>query len=218
MTLTDLDRWEAAYRRFETPREEVRKFTRRLRRFGAHRWPRDAAMLELFCGRGNGMVALEQLGFTRISGVDLSPRLVREYRGRARCVVGDCRRLPVRDGSHDVAIVQGGLHHLLHLPDDLAGVVAEVRRVLRPGGMFVVVEPWQTPFLTLAHGVSSIGWVRRVSRKLDALAEMTDLEGEVYWRWLQQPDTITGQLRRHFEPLMDERRWGKLLFLGRKAD
>src|ERR1700682_5822683 len=79
------DPWEAAYLRFETPEEEIRKFTERLRRLGASEWARDANVVELFCGRGNGLHALARLGFRNIEGVDLSPRLLAEYTGEARC-------------------------------------------------------------------------------------------------------------------------------------
>ena len=34
--------WEEAYRRFETPEEEISKFTKRLNSLGQHAWPRDA--------------------------------------------------------------------------------------------------------------------------------------------------------------------------------
>ena len=40
------------------------------------------------------------------------------------------------DASRDVACVQGGLHHLSALPEDLESTVAEVSRVLRVGGRF----------------------------------------------------------------------------------
>src|SRR5690349_18473728 len=49
--------WETAYVNFETPQEETRKFTRRLKKLGALDWSRDAAVLELFCGRGSGLRA-----------------------------------------------------------------------------------------------------------------------------------------------------------------
>jgi hypothetical protein len=71
-----LSAWEAAYLSFETPEEEIRKFIRRLRRLGAERLPRQAEVLELFCGRGNGLRALERLGFNRLEGVDLSISLL----------------------------------------------------------------------------------------------------------------------------------------------
>src|SRR3982074_2773992 len=59
------DPWEAAYLRFESPEEEIRKFIKRLTRLGAPQWPRDAEIVELFCGRGNGLIALQRLRRTR---------------------------------------------------------------------------------------------------------------------------------------------------------
>lgn len=207
--------WEASYLRFEAPHEEIRKFIGRLRKIGASQWPRDARILELFCGRGNGLVALERLGFTRILGVDLSPTLVGMCRGRARCFVGDCRFLPVRAGSQDVAIVQGGLHHLPALPEDLTHVVAEVHRVLKPGGLFVVVEPWRTPFLEVVHRVGCSALARRLWGRMDALATMIEHEGETYQRWLRHPDLISTLLCERFEPCVKQQRWGKFIFVGR---
>src|SRR6266851_10006764 len=142
-----IDSWEAAYLLFETPEEEIRKFTERLRRLGVSEWPRETNVVELFCGRGNGLHALARLGFRNIEGVDISPRLLAQYTGEARCYAGDCRELPFADKSKYAAIVQGGLHHLPVLPDDLERVFAELQRVLRPEGHVVFVEPWLTPFL-----------------------------------------------------------------------
>jgi len=134
------DPWEAAYLRFETREQETQKFIGRLNRLGAPQWPRDSEIVELFCGRGNGLIALGRLGFTRIEGVDLSPRLVAHYRGPAKCIVGDCRQLPFEDCSKDVLIVQGGLHHLPTLPGDLEQTFSEIHRVLRPGGVFLAFD------------------------------------------------------------------------------
>src|SRR5260370_16005372 len=125
------DPWEAAYLRFETPEQEIQKFIARLNRLGASQWLRDAEIVELFCGRGNGLVTLERLGFTRIEGVDLSPRLLAQFNGSAKCTLADCRQLPFADRSKDVLIVQGGLHHLPTLPDDLDQTFSEMHRVLR---------------------------------------------------------------------------------------
>ena len=209
--------WEAAYLRFETPEEERRKFLRRLRKLGSSAWPRDAQIVELFCGRGNGLHALEQLGFSRLEGADLSAALLANYAGSAKCVVADCRQLPYPDESRDIAIVQGGLHHLPELPADLVRVVQEVRRVLRPGGRLVVVEPWRTPFLRLVHWVGSFRIARRLWPKLDALETMTEWESETYEQWLAQPELVLGTLERGFVVERKLIRWGKLMWVGRRA-
>lgn len=208
--------WEAAYTRFETPEEEVRKFTRRLRRLGAPSWPREARILDLFCGRGNGLKALEAMGFANLAGVDLSDRLLCRYRGPASLYVGDCRDLRLPDRSVDIVIVQGGLHHLPRLPDDLSAVLEAVGRVLVDGGRLVAVEPWLTPFLRIVHAACEQPVLRRVWGKLDALAVMNEREMTTYDQWLRQPRVIRSQLEDRFatEKLMVG--WGKLMYVGRK--
>src|SRR5713226_1579313 len=208
------DPWEAAYLRFESPEEEIRKFLKRLTRLGAPQWPRDAEIVELFCGRGNGLIALERLGFTRLEGADLSPRLVAQYRGPAKCIVSDCRQLPFADRSKDVLIVQGGLHHLPALPEDLRQTFAEMQRVLRKEGRAVFVEPWLTPFLKFVHTVSENPLARRVSNKMDALATMIQFERRTYEQWLGQPELIKNIARAHFLPLHESFTWGKWNFVG----
>lgn len=173
--------WEEAYLRFETPEQEIRKFIARLESIGQRDWRRDAQIVEIFCGRGNGLKALELLGFSNLEGADLSSRLVGEYKGIGKTHVADCRQLPFPDNSRDVVIVQGGLHHLLKLPEDLDQTLAEVRRVLRlETGTFVAVEPWLTPFLQIVHFISEKKLMRRFSGKINAFATMVENEIETY--------------------------------------
>ena len=68
--------WEAAYKRFESPEEEIQKFIKRLKFMRLEDRPRDIRIVELFCGRGGGLVALQRLGFTKMEGVDLSETLL----------------------------------------------------------------------------------------------------------------------------------------------
>lgn len=211
-----LNTWEAAYARFETPAEEIRKFRRRLLKLGASTWKRDVRIVELFCGRGNGLHALTQLGFSRLEGVDLSPALVAKYAGPATCHVSDCRHLVFEDKSKDIGIVQGGLHHLLTMPDDLEETLREVSRVLTDDGLFVVVEPWMTPFLAFVHRISRWPLPRRVSPRIDAFAIMAELEYPTYDRWLGSPQMVLDLLRKYFEPDRCLIGWGKLMFVGRK--
>jgi ubiquinone/menaquinone biosynthesis C-methylase UbiE len=215
-TSSSLSEWEAAYQRFETPRQEVAKFKRRLRLMGAESWPRDAQVVEIFCGRGNGLIALDQLGFKKLEGVDLSADLLSKFEGDATTYVRDCRNLHFDDNSRDIIIVQGGLHHLPTLPDDLAQTLDEVKRVLRPGGRLMAIEPWRTPFLRAVHFASERPLIRTVSKKLDALHTMIIHEQETYDQWLGQPNAILKLLDERFERERLQTAWGKLLYLGRK--
>ena len=210
------DEWEEAYLRFETPAEEIAKFTSRLKQLGAGDWPRDAAITELFCGRGNGLRALARLGFTRVEGVDLSPRLLAQCPRQFPCLNADCRQLPFADASKDILIVQGGLHHLEALPDDLDRVLSESARVLREGGRLAIVEPCLTPYLTVVHAMCRVRLARRYWRKLDALGTMIEHEGATYEQWLAHPRLVLDLLNRHFAAEHSSTRWGKLWFRGRK--
>jgi len=210
------DTWETAYARFATPEQEIRKFVKRLKKLGAVRWPRSAEIAELFCGRGNGLHALHTLGFTRLAGVDLSEALLATYTGPVPCYVTDCRQLPFASCSKDIVIVQGGLHHLSTLPDDLEQTLLETKRVLRDGGRFVVVEPWLTPFLSFVHAVCRNPFARGLSKKIAALATMIAHEQRTYEQWLGQPQMILSLLAQYFRPDWYAIAWGKLLFVGRK--
>jgi ubiquinone/menaquinone biosynthesis C-methylase UbiE len=208
--------WEAAYMRFETPEEELAKFTRRLRGLGAESWSRDASVLELFCGRGSGLRAWHSIGFERIEGLDISPELVACYDGPGHATVGDARELPYHDASRDIVCVQGGLHHLV-LPHDLHRVLREVQRILVPGGRFVTVEPWLTPFLRVVHTASESQLVRKLSARVDAFARMVAGERTTYEDWLGQPAEILAALSGTFHIDVQRTAWGKLSLIGRKA-
>lgn len=208
--------WEAAYLRFETAEQEIKKFQQRLRRLGAEQWNSDAKIVEIFCGRGNGMRALHSLGFSNVEGIDLSPCLAARYDGPGKISVGDCRDMPLPDASRDILIVQGGLHHLPRLPEDLNQTLSEVARVLRPGGRFIVVEPWLTPFLRLVHFVSERRLARVFSTKIDAFAVMTENERTTYEQWLNNSGIIVRALHEHFGVEIESFGWGKINFVGMK--
>jgi SAM-dependent methyltransferase len=92
--------------------------------------------LELGVGTGAVAVALRDHG-REVVGVDLSEPMLRRAQARvgARVALADVQRLPVVAGSVDDAYACW----LLHLVSDVAATLAEVRRVLGPGGRLVVV-------------------------------------------------------------------------------
>jgi hypothetical protein len=114
--------------------------------------------------------------------------------------------------------VQGGLHHLPVLPDDLERVFIELKRVLRPNGHVVFVEPWLTPFLHVVHAVAANRLARRLSVKLDALASMIENERQTYENWLGRPQEISQLARQYFQPEHESFAWGKWNFVGRPRE
>ncbi|MGI9443338.1 MAG: class I SAM-dependent methyltransferase [Rubripirellula sp.] len=208
--------WEDAYKRFESPEEEIEKFIKRLRLLGFENRPRDIRVAELFCGRGGGLIALKRLGFTSIEGVDLSETLLLQNQTEATLHLADCRDLPFPDASMDAVIIHGGLHHLPNLPEDLKKVLCEIHRVLNDEGTFHAVEPWLTPFLRFVHAVIDFPAVRKFYAKGDALAVMIQHERETYEQWLSQPAVIRELFGKYFNATLNRTAWGKLQFSGHK--
>lgn len=69
--------------------------------------------------------------------VDAAPGMLRRARSKGHAAVaGDATRLPVADDSVDAALVVDALHHM----PDHPGVVGELFRVLRPGGVAIIRE------------------------------------------------------------------------------
>jgi SAM-dependent methyltransferase len=102
-----------------------------------------ARLLDLCCGPGRHAVPLAQLGY-RVTGLDLSrPLLARAAAAAAGAgltvglVAADMRRLPFADGSFDAVL---NLFNAFGYLEDEAQdelVLAEVARVLAPGGRFL---------------------------------------------------------------------------------
>lgn len=205
--------WEQAHQAFQTPDEELAKILRRFRSIGADAWDKPASVADICSGRGAGLRAWHQLGFTDVVGVDFSLALAATHRGPGRVVLGDARRLPLRDASRDIVVVQGGLHHLFTFGDmDLA--LSEMVRIVKPGGRLVVIEPWPTPFLRAVNALALNPLVRRMSRKMDAYAVMYEDEHVTYDAWLAQSKDVLALLRRHITPSYLRFRWGKVMLVG----
>jgi len=105
------------------------------------------AVLDVGCGTGDlTLRAARRVGPEgRAAGIDASPDMVKVARRKAakkgRDVdfrVAPIEDLPFDDGAFDAALSSFMIHHL---PDDLKlRGLAEVRRVLKPGGRLVVVD------------------------------------------------------------------------------
>jgi 2-polyprenyl-6-hydroxyphenyl methylase / 3-demethylubiquinone-9 3-methyltransferase len=91
-------------------------------------------LVDVGCGAGLLAPHLAGKGYRHV-GVDLVRSALEQAAAHgATPVNGDAARLPLRDGCADV-VVAGEL--LEHVPD-LAGTVAEVCRVLKPGGLLIL--------------------------------------------------------------------------------
>jgi demethylmenaquinone methyltransferase / 2-methoxy-6-polyprenyl-1,4-benzoquinol methylase len=95
-------------------------------------------VLDACCGTGDLAIAARKAG-GKVTGLDFSePMLERARRKDATIewVRGDLLELPFADASFDAATVGFGVRNVV----DLERALAELRRVLRPGGRLAILE------------------------------------------------------------------------------
>jgi len=114
--------------------------------------------LDIGCGAGNQSLCLLEEGFSVISA-DLSMegvKVTRDHLGEAGKVAWaintDAESLPLPDNSVDACICGLLLHHFTSLDK----IAAEIRRVVRPGGVVVAIDanahnPFVWMFLNVVH-------------------------------------------------------------------
>jgi len=116
--------------------------------------------LALDVGSGPGDLAVRLARMApdlRITGLDISPDMVARATSRAarsgladrvRFVVGDAAALPFPDGQFDVVVSTVSLHHW---PDPVRGL-AEIHRVLKPGGKAYIYDLADRLLRAMRHG------------------------------------------------------------------
>ena len=102
-------------------------------------------VLEIGCGRGVGTeIIFERFGADEVHAFDLDPKMI-EIAGRRltkyppeklRLFVGDAEKIEAADASFDAVFDFGIIHHIPVWQKS----VAEVARVLKPGGRFYFEE------------------------------------------------------------------------------
>jgi ubiquinone/menaquinone biosynthesis C-methylase UbiE len=97
----------------------------------------------------------------RLTGVDFSPAMLEIARSRAaeagmdvELRKGDAQALDFADASFDSVVCTLSL---CSIPDDHRAV-AEVKRVLRPGGRFLLMEHVRSPVLAVRIGEYLVNW------------------------------------------------------------
>jgi demethylmenaquinone methyltransferase/2-methoxy-6-polyprenyl-1,4-benzoquinol methylase/phosphoethanolamine N-methyltransferase len=156
------------------------------------------AVLEVGCGTGEiAMRAKARAGPTgTVVGIDPSPEMIavaRRKAARARLEI-DYRQavveaLPYEAGAFDVVVSSTMWHHL---PEDLKPrAVAEMRRVLKPGGRLIVVDI-QRPTSTL--GRLAPVWLLHRWVEVNALRELSALLSAAGFTTIETRETGIGYL------------------------
>ena len=121
----------------------------------------DSLVLDLGCGPGQVGQYLAERGL-RVVGLDLALQMLRvaERRtGNRSFACGDMRSTPFGSGSFSEVVAFYAIHHLPR--SALGNALTEIRRVLKPGGLFVVAthlgqsEVYSSEFL--GHPIETVG-------------------------------------------------------------
>ena len=140
MTYAGADFWDGYFRRRRESGDDLdwngvwtEPFLALLRDADTH------TILELGCGTGNDAARLAREGYS-VTATDISAEAIQSAKARfgavARFLVADmAERLPFPNGSFDAVMSNVAMHMF---PDLVTrAVFADVRRVVRPGGLFV---------------------------------------------------------------------------------
>lgn len=112
------------------------------------------SILDIATGTGDLAINLVETGAKKIVGLDISAGMLevgkkkineKKLANTIEMVVGDSEDLPFNENSFDAVTVAFGVRNF----DNLEKGLAEIYRVLKPGGTFVVLEtsvPTKTPF------------------------------------------------------------------------
>jgi ubiquinone/menaquinone biosynthesis C-methylase UbiE len=117
------------------------------------------ALLDVGCGPGTLALELARRApGLEVTGVDISGDMIdlaqsqaaeEGLAGRVRFEVADGAALPYADGSIDMVISTLSMHHW----ERKGAVLAELARVLRPGGSIRLYDVWRPELLAAAQGL-----------------------------------------------------------------
>lgn len=135
--------------------------------------PTGARVVDIGCGGGIYTRAWHQLGAAVVTGVDFSAPILdsaRRSRGElpgVRFVLGDAAATGLPAGSADIVFERALVHHVA----DLAGVIGEARRVLAPGGIYLVQDRTSDDVAVPGSPTHPRGWLFEVFPKLVAVEQ-----------------------------------------------
>lgn len=169
-------------------------------------------ILDLGCGNGYTDIRVAKAYKSKVLGLDLSENMISgakklaelsaPLRGSVEFRVQDCRRVPLESASFDAVITE---RFMLNLPDAATqGVVLrEIHRVLKPGGLYIMVEGSLDGLENLNKMREKVGLKAIPNRSEDNLSAIKFRESDL-------EATLAPLFR-----VRDKRRWGAYYLISR---
>lgn len=120
---------------------------------------RDTKILDLCCGSGQATEILVQYS-QEVTGLDASPKSIKRAQSNvpsAQYVEGFAENMPFEDNVFDVVHTSAALHEMN--PEQLQEILNEVYRVLKPGGIFTLVDFHSPTNPLFWPGVATFLWL-----------------------------------------------------------
>ena len=103
-------------------------------------------ILDFGCGVGRSLKKVAEFNPKKITGIDISDvsiqkakSLIIDSNSEVELVVDNCEKTKFKNNTFDIVYGTGILHHL-----NIEICLEEIRRILKPGGKFLFVEPLGT--------------------------------------------------------------------------
>ena len=161
--------------------------------------PSNADILEIGCSGGPLLQRLRSVGYTQLTGIDISEAgiAVAQQRGIPNVSCMDGTKLAFPDASFDLVVASDVLEHI----QDEAQALQEWARVLRPGGRLLVFVP-AFQFLWGKHDVVNQHFRRYTANQLATVVRGANLKVSrtSYWNVSLFFPTAVVRLFKHLLP------------------
>jgi SAM-dependent methyltransferase len=168
--------------------------------------PISAKIGDIGCGYGDLLLGMKQTGYHNLIGVEPDPECRAGAVARGLSVSdGTLQQTGLANASLDTAIVNAVFHHI----DDYENAVAEMYRIVRPGGMLCFLEPAPTmlrsamDFLTFKTPLAK--FVPQVQARYDVM--ILEMNTGLYPMFLNEQPRFQDALNQSFDKLWLRKTW-----------
>lgn len=135
----ETDAWKDSYLASEQREKRLRAMPEKLAKLGLNTADRRAKVLDLCCGSGETLITLHDMGFTDLTGIDLTvPAEVLEDR-RFHVQQGDALNTSLSDATYDWVVNIHAMHHFASA-ENVDRFLSESYRLLKPGGRLGIID------------------------------------------------------------------------------